>query len=49
VGQGHVQVPHGIRIDPDGNVWTVDANTSKVYKFTPEGKKLLEINVGDVP
>ena len=39
-GKGMFKIPHGIRIDPDGNIWTVDANTSKVYKFTPEGKKL---------
>jgi DNA-binding beta-propeller fold protein YncE len=48
-GKGMFKIPHGIRIDPAGNVWTVDANTSMVYKFTPEGKKLLEIAVGDVP
>jgi len=48
-GKGMFTIPHGIRIDPGGNVWTVDAHTSMVYKFTPEGKKLLEIAVGDVP
>jgi DNA-binding beta-propeller fold protein YncE len=48
-GQGMFKLPHGIRLDPDGNVWTVDAHTSMVYKFTPEGKQLLEISVGDVP
>jgi len=48
-GKGMFKTPHGIRIDPAGNVWTLDANTSMVYKFTPEGKKLLEISVGDVP
>ena len=48
-GKGMFQVPHGIRIDPTGNVWTVDATTSMVYKFTPDGKKLLEIAVGGVP
>jgi len=48
-GKGMFKIPHGIRIDPSGNVWTVDANTSMVYKFTPEGEKLLEISVGDVP
>lgn len=48
-GQGMFKIPHGIRLDPDGNVWTVDANTSMVYKFMPEGKQLLEISVGDVP
>jgi DNA-binding beta-propeller fold protein YncE len=42
-------IPHGIRLDPEGNVWTVDAHTSMVYKFAPGGEKLLEINVGGVP
>ena len=48
-GKGMFKIPHGIRIDPAGNVWTLDANTSMIYKFTPEGKKLLEIAVGDIP
>ena len=48
-GGGLFNTPHGIRIDPQGNVWTIDANTSKVYKFTPEGKKLLEFSIGDIP
>src|SRR5262245_61099284 len=42
-GKGMYKIPHGIRIDAAGNVWTLDANTSMVYKFTPEGKKLMEI------
>ena len=48
-GKGMFKIPHGIRIDPAGNVWTVDANTSMVYKFSSQGQKLLEISVGDVP
>lgn len=48
-GKGMFTIPHGIRIDPEGNVWTVDAHTSMVYKFTPSGEKLLEINIGGVP
>lgn len=48
-GKGMFKIPHGIRVDPDGNVWTADANTSMVYKFTAQGRKLLEISVGDVP
>src|SRR5262245_862688 len=48
-GKGMYKIPHGIRIDSAGNVWTLDANTSMVYKFTPDGKKLLEISVGEVP
>jgi DNA-binding beta-propeller fold protein YncE len=48
-GEGLFKLPHGIRVDPTGNVWTIDANSSMVYKFTPEGKKLLEISVGGQP
>ena len=42
-------LPHGIRIDAAGNVWTVDAATSVVYKFDQQGSKLLQIDVGNVP
>jgi DNA-binding beta-propeller fold protein YncE len=48
-GKGMFKIPHGIRVDPAGNVWTVDANTSMVYKFSSQGQKLLQISVGDVP
>jgi len=47
-GRGLYQIPHGIRLDPAGNVWTVDANLSRVLKFTPQGEKLLEIEVGGI-
>ena len=47
-GKGMYNQPHSIRIDPDGNVWTVDAGNSMLLKFTPEGKKLQEISVGEV-
>lgn len=48
-GRGMYKMPHSIRIDPAGNVWTVDAESSVVLKFTPEGRKLLEIAVGGQP
>jgi DNA-binding beta-propeller fold protein YncE len=47
-GKGMFTVPHSIRIDADGNVWTVDAGSSVILKFSPEGKKLQEIDVGEV-
>ena len=47
-GKGMYTVPHSVRVDPDGNVWTVDAGNSVLLKFTPEGKKLQEISVGEV-
>jgi DNA-binding beta-propeller fold protein YncE len=48
-GKGLYTMPHAIRIDPQGNVWTTDAASSMVYKFSPEGKKLMEIAVGGQP
>jgi DNA-binding beta-propeller fold protein YncE len=48
-GKGLYVMPHAIRVDPQGNVWTVDAASSHVIKFTPEGKVLLDIVVGGQP
>ncbi len=48
-GKGMFTTPHAIRIDPHGNVWTTDAASSMVYKFSPEGKTLLQIEVGGQP
>lgn len=48
-GKGLYGIPHAIRVDPDGNVWTLDAATSNVIKFSPNGPKLLQIAVGGQP
>lgn len=48
-GKGLYVMPHAIRIDPQGNVWTTDAASSMVIKFTPQGTKLMEIAVGGQP
>jgi sugar lactone lactonase YvrE len=48
-GKGLYKIPHAIRLDPEGNVWTVDAGTSTLIKFSPRGEKLLQINVGGQP
>jgi sugar lactone lactonase YvrE len=45
-GKGLYKIPHSIRLDPEGNVWTVDAGGSTVIKFSPKGEKLLQIEVG---
>jgi streptogramin lyase len=47
-GKGLYTVPHSIRIDRDGNVWTVDAGSSTILKFSREGKKLQQIDVGEL-
>jgi len=48
-GKGMFTMPHAIRIDPMGNVWTTDAASSMVYEFSADGKKLMEINIGGQP
>ena len=48
-GKGLYTIPHSIRLDPEGNVWTVDSGSSLVLKFTPQGKLLLRIEVGGLP
>jgi sugar lactone lactonase YvrE len=48
-GKGMFTIPHAIRLDPAGNVWTVDAGSSKVMKFSPDGKLLMTIDVGGMP
>jgi len=47
-GKGMFTVPHSIRVDPEGNIWTVDAGSSLLQKFSPLGMKLQEISVGEV-
>lgn len=42
-GEGLFGTPHGIRVDPDGNVWTVDAGRSVLQKFTPSGASLQSV------
>jgi hypothetical protein len=48
-GKGMYALPHAIRVDPQGSVWTVDANSSMVYKFSAAGEKQLGITVGGQP
>src|SRR5580765_3338865 len=45
-GKGLFTIPHAIRLDLEGNVWTVDAASSTVIKFSPQGEKLLQIDAG---
>lgn len=40
-GQGLFKVPHGLRLDRDGNVWITDNGLHTIQKFSPEGKLLL--------
>jgi hypothetical protein len=49
-GAGMFIFPHGIHVDPSGNVWVTDGQGNKegtighqVFKFSPEGKALLTL------
>jgi len=48
-GKGLYQIPHSIRIDPSGNIWTVDSASSRIIKYSPQGDKLLDFVVGEQP
>ena len=41
IGHGLFEVPHGLRGDSEGNLWTTDTGTHVVIKFSPEGKVLM--------
>lgn len=53
-GTGMFVFPHGIAVDPDGNVWVADADGKngkghQVVKFSPSGKVLLKLGHAGMP
>jgi sugar lactone lactonase YvrE len=45
-GAGLIQFPHGLSVDPEGNIWVTDGlgkdgKGHQVWKFSPDGKVLL--------
>lgn len=48
-GKGRYVMPHAIRVDRQGHVWTTDAATSHVIKYSSRGDVLLDIAVGGQP
>jgi len=48
-GQGIHKNPHGISVDAQGNVFSVDQNNHCVYKFNPEGKLVLTLGTPGRP
>jgi len=42
-GQGEYIRPHGMRLDPEGNIWTTDVNGHVVRKMNLSGEVLLTI------
>jgi DNA-binding beta-propeller fold protein YncE len=48
-GAGLFTSTHGLRVDPDGNIWTTDNANHTVIKFGPDGNVLLTLGEKDVP
>jgi hypothetical protein len=42
-GSGEFYMPHMITADNSGNVWTTDVGKQVATKWSPTGKKLLEL------
>jgi sugar lactone lactonase YvrE len=52
-GAGMFVSPHGIHVDPQGNVWVTDGNGRgakghQVFKFSPDGKVLMTLGKAGV-
>jgi DNA-binding beta-propeller fold protein YncE len=43
MGEGKYTRPHGLRIAPDGNIWTTDVQGHTVMKMNPKGEVLLTL------
>jgi DNA-binding beta-propeller fold protein YncE len=41
LGEGLYVRPHGMRVDPEGNIWTTDVAGHTVTKMSPQGQVLL--------
>ncbi len=52
-GAGMFEWPHGIHVDPDGNLWVTDARGGEgrghqIHKFTPEGELMMSLGQAGV-
>ena len=43
-GANTFMLPHQISIDAEGGVWIVDSGLKRVFKFDPQGARLLELS-----
>jgi peptidylamidoglycolate lyase len=42
-GAGRFQIPHGLALDRDDNIWVTDVGLHQVFKFSPQGELLLTL------
>jgi DNA-binding beta-propeller fold protein YncE len=40
---------HSVRVDPQGNIWVVDAPGHVIYKLNPQGKEIMRLGTKDRP
>lgn len=45
-GEGMFEVAHGLRVAPDGSIWTTDNKKNNLRQFAPDGKLLRTIEAG---
>lgn len=45
-GDDLVKTPHGVRVDPQDDVWLTDMGAHRVFRFGPTGKLLLALGTG---
>jgi len=43
LAEGMIQRAHGIRIDPQDNIWITDVTANVVYKLNPQGRVVLAL------
>ncbi len=48
-GRGMFKVPHGMRIDAEGNLWITDNGQNTVRKFSPKGDVLMTLSQANGP
>ena len=48
-GEGIFTRSHGLRFDPEGNIWATDVGGHVVYKLNPQGKILLTLGTKGQP
>src|SRR4051794_4507468 len=49
LGEGQYNRPHGMRIAPDGSIWTTDVQGHTVTKMNPAGQVLLTLGTRGTP
>lgn len=45
-GDDLIQMAHGLRVDPDQNIWVTDIGSHRVFKFDSQGKLMFVLGTG---